>query len=214
MPLYQFRDGPRERTFLFIHIPKTGGTAIETYFRGIGLTSFLDPTSYAMFRPYLSLAPTHFDYRVASMLFRLESLYSFAVVRHPVQRLISEYKWAVEKSTLPDAIKTLSFSDFIRHMFAAYGRDENLLAGHFKPQARFVGSKVSKVFKYEAGLDAAVRQVLQAVGLKVDGEIRLPVVNRAGEKNVEPTEEDIALIRDVYSEDFETFGYREGNTES
>ena len=36
MPLYQLRKGETEKTVLFIHVPKTGGTAIETYLRAIG----------------------------------------------------------------------------------------------------------------------------------------------------------------------------------
>ena len=43
MPLYQYRKGEHERTLMFIHVPKTGGTAIETFFRGIGFTGYFDP---------------------------------------------------------------------------------------------------------------------------------------------------------------------------
>ena len=99
MPLYQLRKGKTEKTVLFIHVPKTGGTAIETYFRAIGFAGYFDPPTYMPVRPYLKVPPTHYDYGVLKRLYNLDALYSFAVVRHPVRRMVSEYRWALEKST-------------------------------------------------------------------------------------------------------------------
>lgn len=207
MPLYQYRKGELEKTFLFIHVPKTGGTAIETYFRGIGLTGFFDPATYMPVRPYLKVPPAHYDYGVLNRLYNLDSLYSFAVVRHPVQRMVSEYKWALEKSTGAASHAGRNFGDYIRLMLENYKRDENVAAGHFKPQIRFVGDKVSKIFKYEAGLENIISHVLRDVGLKFDGQVRLPVVNSTSRRDVVPSPEDIALIQDHYTEDFKAFGY-------
>lgn len=207
MPFYQYRKGEMEKTFLFIHVPKTGGTAIETYFRAIGLTGYFDPATYMPVRPYLKVPPAHYDYGVMNRLYNLDSLYSFAVVRHPVQRMVSEYKWALEKSTGAASLAGKSFGDYIRQMIDSYRRDENVAAGHFKPQIRFVGDKVSKIFKYEAGLENIISHVLKDVGLTFDGQVRLPVVNRTAERKVAPTAEDIALIREFYVEDFKAFDY-------
>lgn len=207
MPLYQYRARDGEKTFLFIHIPKTGGTAIEAYFQGLGFASYFDPPSYRAVRPYLRVPPAHYDYGFLSRLVNLDSLYSFAVVRHPVRRMVSEYKWALEKTTLAGPMSGMDFSTFIRRMFEQYKRDENTAAGHFKPQIRFVGDKVSKIFKYEAGLDNVVARVLQDVGLAFEGQPKLPVVNESSTRKVVPSQNDIALIREVYAEDFEAFGY-------
>lgn len=207
MPLYQYRKGGLERTFLFIHVPKTGGTAIETYFRGIGLTGFFDPATYMPVRPYLKVPPAHYDYGVLNRLYNLDGLYSFAVVRHPVKRVVSEYKWALEKSTGAASHAGRSFADYLRLMLENYKRDENVAAGHFKPQIRFVGDKVSKIFKYEAGLENIITHVLKDVGLTLEREVRLPVVNNTSHRDVVPSPEDIALIQDFYAEDFKAFGY-------
>jgi hypothetical protein len=207
MPLYQFRRGETEKTFLFIHVPKTGGTAIETYFRAIGLTGYFDPPTYMPVRPYLKVPPAHYDYGVMNRLYNLDGLYSFAVVRHPVRRMVSEYKWAREKSTASAMLAGMSFADYITFMFEQYSRDENIAAGHFKPQIRFVGDKVSKIFKYEAGLENIIGHVLQDVGLKFEGQVKLPVVNSTSGAKVVPTERDIEAIREFYAEDFAAFGY-------
>ena len=207
MPLYQYRAGERDVTLLFIHVPKTGGTAIEAHLRSIGLTGFFDPPTYMPVRPYLKVPPAHYDYDYLNRLFDLDRLYSFAVVRHPVRRMSSEYKWVLERSTLASTLAGMPFSDFIRYMFEQYRRDENVASGHIKPQIRFVGEKERKIFKYEAGLDTIIRRVLQDVGLSADAKITIPVVNKTTDRKVEPTDADIALIREFYAEDFKAFGY-------
>ena len=207
MPLYQYRNNDVERTLLFIHVPKTGGTAVETFFRGVGFTGFFDPPTYMAVRPYLKVPPAHYDYAVLWRLFDLDALYSFAIVRHPVMRMISQYKWTLEKSTGAETFAGTGFSDFLARMFAAYKHDENIAAGHFKPQVRFVGEKVTKIFKYEAGLDGIIRRVLEDVGFKPQGDLKLPVVNNAAARKVEPSAADIQMIRAFYAEDYDAFGY-------
>lgn len=209
MPLYQFRKGEHERTLLFIHVPKTGGTALETFFRGIGFTGYFDPPTYMPVRAYLKVPPAHYDYGALNRLFNLEAMYSFAVVRHPVKRMISEYKWATEKSTGAETLAKMDFGQYLRFMFDNYRRDENVAAGHFKPQVRFVGEKVTKIFKYEAGLDNIVRDVIRDVGLTHDNLPRLPSVNSSSGRTVVPTASDLALIQEFYAEDFAAFGYGE-----
>ena len=179
MPLYQYRKNDSEKTFLFIHVPKTGGTAVETFFRGVGLTGYFDPPTYVPVRPYLKVPPAHYDYEVLRRLFELDSLYSFAIVRHPVKRMISQYKWAIEKSTRASTFAQMTFSEFIRLMFAEYRKNENLSAGHYKPQVRFVGEKVTNIFKYEAGLEVIIRRVLEDIGFKPQGQLKLPIVNNS-----------------------------------
>jgi len=207
MPLYQYRKDDAERTILFIHVPKTGGTAIETFFRAVGFAGFFDPPSYMPVRPYLKVPPAHYDYEVLRRLFDLDSLYSFAVVRHPVKRMISRYRWAVDKSTAAESFVKMDFSTFLRQSIAEYRRNENVGAGHMKPQVRFVGEKVTKIFKYEAGLDAIVRRVLEDIGFNPQGELKLPLINASTQRAIEPSADDIRLIRDFYAEDFEAFGY-------
>lgn len=207
MPLYQYRKNEFEKTLLFIHVPKTGGTAVETFFRGVGLTGYFDPPTYMPVRPYLNVPPAHYDYEVLRRLFNLDALYSFAIVRDPVKRMISQYKWSIEKSTQAETLAKMDFSAFLAFMFDEYRRNENLAAGHFKPQVRFVGEKVSKIFKYEEGLDVIIRRVLEDVGFQPQGELKLPVVNSSAARKVEPSAADIALIREFYAEDCKAFGY-------
>jgi hypothetical protein len=208
MPLYQYRRESEEKTFLFIHVPKTGGTAIEDYFRNIGLASFYDPQSYRQIRPYLKLPPAHFDYEMCDRLFHLGRFYSFAIVRNPLHRMISEYKWAIHKTNLPDHVKKYSFSEFVEYAQAKYQEDENFLAGHLKPQHRFTGVKISKVFKYERGLSNIIKEVFRDVGLRINGNVSIPVINKSDDVQVKLADRDIGIIKTMYAEDFARFGYQ------
>lgn len=208
MPIFHWMSEQTETAFLFIHIPKTGGTAIEDYFRTIGLTSFYDPPSYRLIRPVLRVPPAHFDYETCDRLFYLDLVYSFAVVRNPIDRMISEYKWAMQQSNLPNNIKKFSFSEFLQYALPRFKRDENFLAGHLKPQSRFVGTKVSRIFKYEDGLDHVVSEVLNDVGFRNIGSISIPVVNASASMSVTISDGDMDALSEVYLDDFKRFGYK------
>ncbi len=197
-----------EKTFLFIHVPKTGGMAIEAYFRAIGLAGFFDPPSYMPVRPYLKVPPTHYDYRMLEQLYNLDRLFSFAVVRHPVQRIASNYRWFIEKSTAPPDLLKIGFAEYLDLIFDQYKHDENVSSGHIKPQTRFVGSKVSKVFRYEDGLEKAIADVLRHLGLKLDREVRLPVVNNTVANKFVPSQHDVERIYEFYKDDFLAFDYK------
>lgn len=121
--------------------------------------------------------------------------------------MISRYTWVLDKSTAANALAQIDFSSFLRQSIAEFRRNENAGAGHLKPQVRFVGEKVTKIFKYEAGLDSIIRRVLEDIGFNPQGELKLPVVNESKPRNIVPSDEDIGLIREVYAEDFEAFGY-------
>ena len=63
MPLYTISNGATntEVAFYFIHIPKCGGTTIETLFEQLKFNTFLAPKDYRAVRKYLKLPPAHFD---------------------------------------------------------------------------------------------------------------------------------------------------------
>ena len=70
-----------------------------------------------------------------------------------------------------------------------------------------MGKGVARIFRYETGLDMIIRQVLDDVGLKPEGDVKLPVVNKGAPVSIAVTDDDIALIRQTYEQDFKLFGY-------
>jgi hypothetical protein len=208
MPIYHFRKDGLESAFFFVHIPKTGGTAIESYFRSLGLSGFFDPYSYMQIRRILRVPPAHYDYEVCDRLFRLDRMYSFAIVRDPIDRMISEYRWAIERSSISSSLKKLSFSEFLRYALGKYRQDEDFLAGHLKPQSCFVGKRITRVFRYEDGLNKIVTEVLRDVGIPSVGDVNVPKVNTSGRAPVVLSDDDVAFIHETYADDYRKFGYK------
>lgn len=105
--------------FLFIHIPKTAGTSISACLYG------------------RNLPPYKAQFYKDAFGDKLIGIPSFAVIRHPLDRLISLYNMAVNGGTeilAYDSISTLeiramkSFSDFVDHIHNNRGRLSSLPA--------------------------------------------------------------------------------------
>ena len=98
MPAYRISN----KNVLFIHIPKTGGTTIEAFLSSHGPMS-LHGRGEKILRPYRSsrlsghIPVQHFDASLLEVMFDRSFFdYAFLVVREPVERLKSEYRFARE----------------------------------------------------------------------------------------------------------------------
>jgi hypothetical protein len=69
-------------------------------------------------RPVMTCPPQHYDYDILTRIIDFETLdLSFAIVRHPLAGMVSDYKWAVTKSTM--ANEKLSFGEWLDACFCA-----------------------------------------------------------------------------------------------
>lgn len=206
MPFYTRRTGDRSLTFFLTHIPKTGGTALSVHLQSLGFRESFGIENHVV-RPYMRCPPQHYDYEIVERLFEIAELPSFAVVRHPFERLASDYRWAMTKS--PMAGTGMSFDGWVAEMFARYARDPYTLANHIRPQHHFVGPKIRRVFRYERGLTAIFREIVRALGPGLDAGAPVPLIN-ASDGPV-PIVEAAPACRDAifrfYEEDFRRFGY-------
>jgi hypothetical protein len=103
----------RQRKLAFIHIPKTGGITIESVF-GFGRTEAdlfgeMDGLELAHLtaEQMMKYVPDFRDY------------FSFAIVRNPWERLVSEYAWRIgnqndTRSFDVLGLKNPSFEDFVQ----------------------------------------------------------------------------------------------------
>ena len=205
MPIYSLSNGARRLNLLFVHVPKTGGTAIDHFFRRIGFSEHFGRENRAV-RPVMICPPQHYDYNLLNRLIDLDTVdFSFAIVRHPLARIISDYKWAMTQSTMAD--EKMSFGDWLDECFRSFEKDEYFLANHIKPQSKFIGPKIKRVFKYEEGLDHIISTVLSETDVRLPGKVVLPKINTSSDVAVAVSEDDKAKIRDFYADDFETYGY-------
>jgi len=173
---------------MFIHVPKTGGSSIEARLAEIGPVQFGARNA----RNGFPCSPQHFH---GTLLAR------FMVVRHPVRRMVSQYRYEAGKRQQP----LPPFADWLRETLLARRDNPYLRDNHMRPQHEFEAFG-AEVFRFEDGLDAPLVAFGRAVGANVEGVRHWR--KRSAPTSVEPSEADVRLIRRAYAEDFERYGYK------
>jgi hypothetical protein len=209
---------------IHIHIPKTAGTAIEGFFHSIGDMKW-GPESWV---GQAKKNGRWYEYQHLSLV-ELRSLAgslfsdyaSFAVVRDPYTRLVSDYAWRqwIQQSypnsptqffdsfdaflhAIPKDINT-HWSD---HVSRADQKWANFLI-HIRPQIQYVfdhkeNCLVDDILKYEE-LEQAFARLLARFGLHADG-IRSPSIRKIDEYF---SREQLNRVNEIYARDFELLSF-------
>lgn len=196
----------------FAHVPKCGGSAIESYLAArFGRIAMLDTRHHANTadKRWSRTSPQHISLAVCGKLFP-EGFFdhSFAVVRHPVSRLISAYHFQREIEQLPSA--RAGFSEWLQALPEMMEEDPFVFDNHTRPMVELV-PETAKIFHLEHGLDALVPWFDAITGRKDAPRALRPTNERKGRKSngadVSPSADDMALIEELYGADFDRFGY-------
>ncbi len=192
-----------QKNVLFIHIPKTGGASVERYLRQHGkLGFFLSDSKQQFYR----CTPQHFDTEMLAPLFPNSLIdYRFAFVRHPLDRLVSEYKMRVG-GRYKDGKSIPSFEEWFGRVRKRFAEDSRIFDNHINQQIHFV-NKFTKVFKFEDGIINNLKQVQSDLGVSFDFSKNFHAQKPYEGVVVEVSTQSIALICDIYASDFEKFGY-------
>ena len=204
-----FRQG--ERKFLFIHIPKTGGSSIERAFADAGFDTLyrdgrVGPKSWNDVR---RCTPQHMHREMLEMILQIERFDGvFMVVRDPMTRLKSEYLW--RHRDVDFSIDGASVEKWTSRTLSRYATNPFIFDNHIRPQVDFLVER-AKVYRFEDGLDAMAADLNSAWDLGLPDE--LPRVRegntatRYASKDVEVTSRMRELVGDFYREDYSRFGY-------
>jgi hypothetical protein len=128
--------------------------------------------------------------------------YSFAVVRNPYDRIISEFKYRVGSKRY--GFFAPSFRRWVRRSFADFAKNNYLLSNHIRPQTDFLIPGV-EIFKMEEGFAALEARLQEVLGVSMTEAV--PHANKSGDRPVEIDAESMDLIYEFYRKDFETLGY-------
>lgn len=198
----------------FAHVPKCAGTSVEHYlrdrFEAVGLLdwAYLDQPEDTR---WSRTSPQHIDVDSLDRLMPL-SLFDevFALVRHPVTRLKSVF--CFQRDAADQIPKGMAFSTWLSGLATA---PPFYLDNHVLPMARLV-PKGSQVFRLEEGMHPVI-DWLDALAGNADGPREMPATNRLGElldvlgrspgPAVDVSAADMDVIRTLYAEDFQRFGY-------
>lgn len=174
MPILK-HDG---RLILFVHIPKTGGTSVEAYMRQKGPLSFYNNSRL----DGMSATPQHLHQAMLERLFCQDFFDGkFTILRDPLDRLISEFRW---RARVPDpkyarfGLRDLSrrgkflihgkkrffdFDEWVTFVFERYERDPFFYDNHLRPQHEFLNGDET-LFLLEDGLAPVYRWLDDATG--------------------------------------------------
>ena len=204
-----------EKLIFFAHVPKCAGSAVEGYLKDrFGDLALLDKRHIFETEPsWTATSPQHLDNAALDRLFPPRFFdHTFAVVRHPVARLVSAFHFQRDVETTIDPSTPLSawIADLPRVLTEhPYAHDN-----HLRPMAEMVPADAT-IFHLEDGLDAIVPWIDDVCGSD-DGPRTIRAhkpgkVKAQGEgqplKPEVPTEDDRAMIAEIYAEDFRRFGY-------
>lgn len=162
MPALRVND----QFLLFSHIPKTGGTSIEQYLKKKGEMILYSPRQL----PGMLVSPQHMNTALINQLYPPDFFFEkFAVMRDPIDRLISEYRY-VKKLKLPFEIggavrknifgveKKMPFNDWALRALEACAENPFFGDNHIRPQSDFIDSD-TRVFLFEEGIDKVYRWI-------------------------------------------------------
>ena len=196
--------------YILVHIPKTSGQSINTA---------MNPADPRMKEIKLPDAPFHHHWTAGEIKRafpkEFESYFKFAVVRHPLDRIVSEYSfyktgrmgnkfryWG--RSLVP----TLTFSQFISDVKDhCWDHPEHGIRCRYYPQVNYLydgegNLMVDKVFRFED------RQEIDDFIFKTSGK-KVIKRNRSTHDHYLSyyTRETLEVAQTLYKEDFDTFGY-------
>lgn len=210
--------------FIFMHVPKTGGTTVHTVLHQLGGPADIDLGGVKELKGNLGNSRKsvvqndlykeeyglhkHTKVRQARKILG-ESLFNsyfvFAFVRNPFSRTYSSFHYAKRFRVMDGALDRMTFSDYLRTDIF-----ENLRIQGSQSQAEFLQplDRMDMICRFER-LEADLRRVLEVILRRNVARVELPHLNKSvatdGWRAMAEADKDI--IRRVLARDFEELGY-------
>ena len=201
----------------FAHVPKCAGTAIERYLQiRFGPLGFRNPQHLLMpaIRRWSKSSPQHIDFDALQRLIP-ESFFaaSFAVVRHPLDRIRSVflYQRDIEQKLDPDT----TFEDWLNALPGRMKRNRFYLDNHPRPMSDFIPDAAA-VFRLEDGLDPVIAWLDDLAGdvgepraierfNAYSQQLNRRKLEKGPEIQITPAVRQ--KVSEIYAADFKRFGY-------
>lgn len=198
---------------IFIHIPKCGGTSLESalwlpeektdanLFGGL-IDRYHNPYQTGALQHLKALAVRHVVGRE-----RFDEYFKFTIIRNPFSRAVSQYNYSRESRFLRRYIGLGKRDDFKTYLQKIHRKSHV----QWEPQVSFLydhrGRQMVDYIGRLEDVDAAFTHICTEVGVTAE----LPHKKKSGQKAPYQSyydEESIAYIEDVYADDLEVLGYR------
>lgn len=203
MPLAHHNGPNGSQAIFFAHVPKTGGSSVEDYLiQRFGPLSLIDENKRTGVRGTGLIVPaTHLAATDIKELVPHDLAYSFAVVRDPLRRLESEFRYQSGVSQM----SKLGFSPWLKVMLKAARAEPRLYENHIRPQSDLV-PEGADIFKLEDGFDAMMAKLDALTGASVPG-LTVPHINTRKKEPITMSRADVEAVTTFYAADYDRFGY-------
>ncbi len=199
MPLFTRQD----RSVLYIHVPKTGGTSVEHFLTANGFAAeYLDAGGAGSLNSYRRCPPQHMHAQQLMAILRpWRCGYVFATVREPLARIVSEYRM---RARTQDGFPRLPA--WVDQSLKRYAEDPYIFENHLRPQVEFIIPGCD-VFRQEDGIGAGLVERIEA---RLDTVLeRRTFAHARPLRQVTVPPEDVdavrARVRDAYWQDYAAF---------
>lgn len=191
---------------MFVHIPKAAGSSIEIAldmygFCNSGSNTILD-SSKAFGKTYQHMTASELSRFAQKQGVDLQKFEKFTIVRHPAERMLSEYKW---RKGWDEKARSMSFIDFLTlHLSDIKPRNMNFDNRHFVAQSDFITDEI-RVFRLEVEMDK-----VSSIIRRYSANNKIEKHNVTNEVNSEFWNDNtraLDLIFEVYKSDFSNFDY-------
>lgn len=186
-----------EHKFLFLHLPKTGGTSINKF-----LNDKFKNNERDFGHPYLS------DYGN-----NLSDYFKFTIVRNPYDRLVSAFFYMKEYSKYPADIKFRerwklkddTFESFVIEKLPIIVGNKNTRPRHFKPQVQFGTAGLDYIGSFTTMQDD-MNIICDKIGVEKQD---LPHINSSNHKNYSEyyNKELLDIVKTLYFNDFNNYDH-------
>ena len=192
------------RTIFFAHVPKTGGSTVEDYLiQRFGPLSILDRNKRENTPGTgLMMPATHLASIDLAELLPETLDYSFTMVRDPVGRLQSEYRYQMGVSRTT----RFSFATWLRVMLACLRMEPRIYQNHIRPQSDLV-PEGAEVFHLERGGMEAMIQRLDEVTGETAPDLAIRHLLKRKHEPITLYRQDAELIENHLAADYERFGF-------
>lgn len=187
-----------EHKFLFLHLPKTGGTSINKFFNDKFNNNERD-----FGHPYLS------DYKCNNF----DDYFKFTIVRNPYDRLVSAFFYMKEYSKFQSDINFRkkwkleddTFESFVKEKLPIIIANKDTRPRHFKPQVEFGTTGLDYIGSFNTMQDD-MNIICDKIGIERQD---LPHVNSSNHKSYTEyyNEELLDIVKTLYFNDFNNYDY-------
>jgi hypothetical protein len=186
----------KQHRFIFVHVGRTGGSSFERI-AGVEVTSNEKTKHFG--NTDFDEKHESFEYYKIKYPDEFNAFFKFTIVRNPFDRLVSRWLW---RTNVVKNIGEMDFKDFI--LQTNYGQySKKFKLSEFSIQESI--KKFDYIGRYE-NIDLTYNYLCEKLNLS---NVNIPHANKTNHERYQEyyTEESIQIVREMYKDDLELFGY-------